>query len=101
MEKKIGITPGKWRYEYNNHGNGSFSEWYDIVVNDDPDGDSIGKVFKKVDAKAIAALPKLIEAAVELINAWNSWTEIDRSRYGNQFDSAVGMAREAFKKAIG
>ena len=55
----------------------------------------------QANAQLIAAAPDLLEAVKELDIAWNTWTELARSQHGNQFDTAVGMAREAIKKAEG
>ena len=47
-------TPGPWTIEYDNHGNGSFSEWWNVG----PGGDGIAKVWNEADARLIAAAPE-------------------------------------------
>lgn len=47
-----------WRYEYNNHGNGSFAEWWTII---DEDDDLIATIYSEEDACLIATSPELLE----------------------------------------
>ena len=62
----MAITPGPWTMEYDNYGNGGFAAWYDI---DSADA-HIAKVHMadasdkqgEANARAIAALPLLVEA---------------------------------------
>ena len=62
-------TPGPWRYEYDNMGNGGFHEWYNIETKDEHIGRHdrhIGRVDKEADARLIAAAPALLMALENL-----------------------------------
>lgn len=52
-------TPGPWTIKYDNHGNGSFSEWWNVG----PNGDGVAKVWSETDAHLIAAAPELLALA--------------------------------------
>ncbi len=57
-------TPGPWAIEYDNHGNGSFSEWWNVG----PGGSGVGKIWKEPDARLIAATPELLALAEHVAN---------------------------------
>ena len=68
-----------WFYEYDNYGNGSFSEWYNIGPsehNSSDDIDGIGKIDSEIDAqfviKACNSHYNLLEACKEIYEALKS-----------------------------
>ena len=92
-------TPGPWRKEYDNTGNGGYAEWYWILG---ADGEAIGRVFlapfaenitAKADTSLIIAAPDLLEAAIgirdcdyESLTAW----EAAMDKLGAAIDKALG-----------
>ena len=109
---KSQITPGTWKWmDVNDAQNNpcGYSVWQDYErkhVNDKfgrkicqtPDGTTKENL---ANIKAISALPDLLEACQEISRAWESAPQEFFVMYGNQFDAAVGMSREAIKKATG
>lgn len=55
-------TPGPWKVEYDNHGNGSFSEWYNVgpARVDIKRGEDNG-AESDANARLIAAAPQLLK----------------------------------------
>lgn len=51
-------TPGPWTVELDNHGNGGFSEWWNVG----PGGSGVGKIWNETDARLIAAAPEMLRA---------------------------------------
>ena len=101
-------TQGAWYFEYENSGNGSFLEWYELQTEDD----LIGKIYKTEDAEfivracnahddlleackfAISSVEVIIKGAIEI-----------RPSFGETFPSLTGdgslhdMLTKAIEKA--
>ena len=89
------FTPGPWTKEYDNHGNGSFSEWYDIGTKKNrvaqvhlPRRHSPAADTAKADASLIAAAPDLYAALDYFVSEYGEPDEHDQ------------VGRAVYQKAI-
>lgn len=95
------FTPGLWETEYDNHGNGSYSEWLNILAPNKTIA-QVGCCRKmteedKANAYLIAAAPELYEA----IEAVISFLEYGiRPAVADPLAGEVGDEADELKKAL-
>ena len=94
--ERVGITAGPWHFE-------RISGHYEIWPKDDgqPHGAVCDRVFRKDDARAIAAVPELIEALRLSVAAIDLHGELETADRERMEIDAVRAARAALAKTTG
>ena len=95
-------TSGEWEIEYDNDGNGCYSEWWNIVApkpNSNGLWIKLGELYSKSDACLVSAAPELLEALKAAVKWYpNQYClDIDNCSYCKWHK----MAEQAIKKAEG
>lgn len=92
-------TPGPWTYEYDNHGNGGFWEWYNIETAND----HIGRADSEDDARLIVAAPDLLEvsknATSDIQQVLDAWEQGDLAGAVHGLEATVSALHAAVAKA--
>ena len=90
-------TDGPWWHEYDNEGNGAFSEWYAIVSDT---GEEIGKMELLGDARLVSHAPDLLEACEAAVAGFDKFEITHSITFEGAAEVYVDLTR-AIAKARG